>query len=134
MTFQETIESFRAREEEWVENVAPLIESGTLRDGLVAWKSVTIAIKSDGQCQSEAENEMWDWLWEQVQYDQSVFQAVSGVKMQDVGGLLVRLRGLRLIYPDGTINKFARDFLQAQILAKLTGKRPVGRPKKEKLS
>ena len=119
-SFKNILEEFKDKEEDWVENVAPLTEDAMLRSGLVAWKSVPIVLNREQQCPHEDEAEKWNWLWEQVQYDLQSFQAVAGVKMQDVGGLLTRLKGLRLIYPDGTINDFARKFLQAQILAKLS--------------
>lgn len=130
-SFGEILAYFKSREEENVENIAPLMEDSSLRSGLVAWKSVIIQFENDGsQCEAKSDVEMWNWLWGQVDFDQNIFGTVAGLRTQDIGGVFNRLKGLKLIYPDGTINGMARRYLQSQILQKLAGKRP-GRPKKE---
>jgi len=48
---------------------------------------------------------------------------VAGCKNQDAPGMLTRLRGLRLIYPDGSINNFAKQYLGAQIIFRIQGKK-----------
>lgn len=131
-SFGEILENFKRAEESCVENLSPLIEDVTLRNGLVAWKSVPIKYLQPSSCEIGDEAGRWNWLWTKIEYDQSTFGSVAGVKIQDIGPLIFRLKGLRLIYPDGTINSLARDFLQAQILAKLQGKKSPGRPKAEK--
>jgi len=126
----ELMSHFRKIESDNVENIAPLTEDKELRNSLVAWKSVSITWKDAGaQCDSTSEVEQWNWLWSQVSYDQHQFGVVAGLLTQDIGSVLERLKGLRVIYPDGSINSFARQFLQAQIMAKLKRKSP-GRPKK----
>jgi len=128
----EVLAYFKGREESDVENVAPLIEDSSLRSGLVAWKSVSVRFKDAGaECEASSDVDKWNWLWEQVEFDQTIFGVVAGLRTQDIGAVFNRLKGLRLIYPDGTINNMARQFLQSQIMAKLTGKRSPGRPKKE---
>lgn len=128
----EVLSHFKSREAEDVENIAPLIDDSSLRNGLVAWKSVSIRFKNPGvQCEVKGDAEMWNWLWEQVDFDQGLFGVVAGIRTQDIGGIINRLKGLKLIYPDGTINGMARQYLQSQILQKLAGKKPPGRPKNE---
>lgn len=129
-SFGEILSEFKTSESDSVENITPLLEDASLRNGLVAWRSVTIEYKPASDCSCKDETSRWNWLWTQVDYDQSTFAAVSGTRTSEVGQLLTRLIGLRLIYPDGTINNLARQYLQAIIMSKLTGKRP-GRPKKE---
>ena len=105
------------------ENIVPLVESGDLRNALVAWKSVTAKRKEEQSCPYPDETSQWNWLWQQITYDQSTFGTVAGLKTQDTGSILTRLIGLRLIYPDGTINELARLYLESIIVAKLP-KRP----------
>lgn len=131
-TLGEILDKFKRQEPENVENIAPLTEDTELRNGLVAWKSVGITYKHAGAvCTAQDDVGQWRWVWEQVEFDSAHFGIVAGIRTQDIGSVLERLKGLRLIYPDGSINGMARQFLQSQIMAKLRGKRPQGRPKNE---
>jgi len=123
-SFGEILQNFKDSED--AENLVPLIEDQSLRNGLVAWKSVSITYKNTGDCPCKDETSKWNWLWQQIEYDSNTYAAVSGVKAQDVSTLILRLIGLRLIYPDGTVNVLARKYLQAMIMDKI-GKRR-GRP------
>jgi len=121
-TFGEILRRFKDSEEP--ENIVPLIEDASLRNGLVAWKSVTISVKGGlKECPHDNETSQWNWLWQQVEYDPQTFGTVAGVKPADVGKLVTRLIGLRLIYPDGTVNELAKNYLQTIIMAKLPKKR-----------
>ena len=126
-SFGEILESFRDTEEP--EHIVPLIEDATLRNGLVAWKSVVITFLAQEACPFKDDTSRWNWLWSRVKYDPAGFGIVAGVKPQDAERLLQRLIGLRLIYPDGTCNKYASSYLQSIIMAKLTGGKK-GRPAK----
>lgn len=126
--FGEILQHFK--ENEPAENLVPLMEDQSLRNGMVAWKSVTIQYKPASECTHNDETSRWNWLWKQIEYDSNTFAAVSGVKSQDVGTLITRLIGLRLIYPDGTINRLGSKYLQAMIMEKINKKKP-GRPKKD---
>jgi len=119
----------RFKDSEDPENLVPLMEDQTLRNGLVAWKSVSIKYKPAEECSFQDETSRWNWLWTQIEYDSNTFAAVSGTKAQNVQTLITRLIGLRLIYPDGTVNMLARKYLQAMIMEKINKRRP-GRPKK----
>lgn len=129
MTFGEILAETKKNEDP--ENIVPLIEDERLRNAVVAWKSVTISFKSNQDCPLTGEVAQWNWLWSQIEYDQQTFGVVAGLKPQDVEPVLTRLIGLRLVYPDGTINTFAKQYLQAIIMSRLSGKRPPGRPKKD---
>ncbi len=129
-SFGEVLAEFKKMESDCVENVSPLLEESSLRNALVAWKSVAIQYKPASDCPHKEETQRWNWLWQQIEYDQSTFGTVSGAKPAEVVGLITRLIGLRLVYPDGTINTMARQYLQAIIMAKLGGPKRPGRPKK----
>lgn len=101
------------------ENIVPLMDDEMLRNGLVAWKSVSITYKKAESCSYNDKNSRWNWLWTMIEYDMTHFAIVAGVKPQDAVSLFRRLMGLRLIYPDGTINEFAKKYLQSLIMAKI---------------
>lgn len=130
-SFGEILQNFKENED--AENLVPLMEDQSLRNGLVAWKSVSIKYTNTEQCPYDEETSKWNWLWKQIEYDSNTFGTVSGVKAQNVSALITRLIGLRLIYPDGTVNVLARKYLQAMIMDKIS-KRGRGRPAGSKSS
>lgn len=117
-SFGEILAHFKKVED--AENIVPLIEDGELRNAVVAWKSVAIQYVTPLQeCRLQDESARWNWLWTQVSYDKVAFGIVAGLKAQDAGKVISRLVGLRLIYPDGTINNYSRQYLTSIILHRL---------------
>ena len=108
------------------ENIVPLIEDVQLRNALVAWKGVVIRYNKSTNTPPPDEPSKWNWLWEQIEFDKTTFGVVAGLKAQDVGGILTRMIGLRLIYPDGTVNTFARQYLRSMILKQLGKNQKAG--------
>ena len=121
-SFGEVLESFKRSEEP--ENLVPLIEDADLRNGVVAWKSVTLKNKPAEDCKYKDDASKWNGMWSRVEFEPTTFGVVAGVKPADTERLLKRLIGLRLIYPDGTIHTYASQYLQSIIMARLP------RPKK----
>lgn len=107
------------KETESPENIVPLIEDAELRNGVVAWKSVVVKYRDSEPCDLKSESEQWEWMWTKVDFDNNLFAVVAGVQPQNGQRLFLRLKGLRLIYPDGTIHHFASQFLQSIIMSKL---------------
>lgn len=120
-SFGEVLKDFKQSEEP--ENIMPLVDDASLRNGVVAWKSVVIKNKKASDCPYKDDTSRWNWMWSQVEYDAAYFGVVAGVKVQEGRNLLDRLIGLRLIYPDGTVNVYAKQYLQALIMAKIGGKK-----------
>ena len=131
MTFGEILARFKGMEKDSPESVAPLLDNVELRNGLVSWRSVSIRYRDASDCHHKDETSQWNWLWQQIEYDKSTFGTVAGIKPAQVDTLITRLMGLRLIYPDGTINTMAKQYLSAMIMAKITGPRR-GRPPTKK--
>lgn len=116
-SFGEVLQSFKDAEE--AENVVAILDNKDLQNGLIAWKSVQVMFLPSEDCTLKNPHDQWKWLWGHVNYDISSFGNVAGVSAKDVGGLISRLMGLRLIYPDGTIHGTASVYLQALIKAKV---------------
>ena len=117
MRFGEVLKYFK--DGETADTIVPLVESAELRSAIVAWKSVVISYKDAKDCEEQSESRQWEWMWSKVDFDIRSFGVVAGCRPQDVMNLFERLKGLRLIYPDGTINTFAKKYLQSVILSKL---------------
>ena len=116
-SFGEVLAEFKVNEE--AENIVAIIEDSELQNGMIAWKAVQIQYKTASDCQEKDPVARWNWLWNHIDYNAQQFGIVAGVKAQDVGKLVTRLIGLRLIYPDGTVNKLARQYLQSIIMSKI---------------
>ena len=120
-SFGEILEEFKSKES--AEMIIPLIDDNKLRNGLAAWQSAKIKHKEMQNCDCKDDLEKWEWLWSRINYSLDEFGVVAGVNPREVSQLFVRLKGLRLIYPDGTINKLAKLYLQGLIMAKLPSKK-----------
>jgi hypothetical protein len=126
-SFGEVLAKFKSSESP--ENIFPLVNDNTLCNALIAWKAVRITNKETQYCSEEdSELLMWEWLWNQVECDLDEFGMVAGCRGQDVGTLITRLRGLRLIYPDGSINNYAKQYL-GQLIIQRIKKKPTGTSK-----
>jgi len=127
MMLSELIAQFKKTES--AENIVPLVESEELRNGVVAWKSVVVRFEEESEELRDGASsaEQWEWMWSHVSFDMPAFSVVAGVQQQHASRLFGRLKGLRLIYPDGEINTFAAKYLQAIIMAKLP-KPPKAKP------
>jgi len=116
-SFGEILAEFKANEE--AENLVAILDNSELQNGMIAWKSVQIKYKPASDCQEKDTVARWNWMWSQIEYDSNGFGVVAGVKAQDVGKLLARLIGFRLVYPDGTVAKLASQLLQGIIFSKI---------------
>jgi hypothetical protein len=104
------------------ENIFPLLDDVALCNALIAWKSVRVVNKKSQDCGETDDLSKWEWMWQQVEVNVSEFGVVAGCRGQDAAALLTRLRGLRLIYPDGSINNFAKQYLGQLIVQRLKKK------------
>ena len=116
-SFAEVLNEFKKKETP--ENIIPLLEDGQLRNALVAWKSVHIQYSDCKECPETDEPSRWSWLWNRTEFDTTQFGVVAGCRAQDANLLFLRLKGLRLIYPDGTIHGHAKSFLSMMIMERL---------------
>lgn len=120
-SFGEVLATFKKNESP--ENIYPLTSDTHLCNALVAWKSVSIQYKEQADCAFLSEQEMWSWLWSRVEFDIALFGVVAGCKAQEASTLVHRLIGLRLIYPDATINNYAKQYLGQKIIASISGRK-----------
>lgn len=112
-SFGEVLSFFKKTEK--FESLSPLLHDVKLQDAVIAWQAIRVKIENPGECEYKDERDQWDWLWKHVKYDQKHFGIVAGLKDQEIYAVLTRLRGLKLIYPDGTINVLAKQYIQAEI-------------------
>jgi len=123
MDYGSTLAFFK--KESTPEKVVVLMDEPYLRAAVIAWKSVTISYSDDLEiCESRDGNAQWNWLWSKVSFDKTRYQIVAGLKSQEVDNVFERLKGLKLIYPDGTIDLFAQQYLNSIIMKTIGTKKP----------
>ena len=61
----------------------------------------------------------WEAEWRAIDIDLADLRTKAAVHDQDVGALFETAKGMRLIYPDGTVNQYARQYIRALIIKEL---------------
>jgi hypothetical protein len=119
-SFGEVLSYFKKSESP--ENIFPLLNDVALCNALIAWKSVTVEFTSSEECPYDDDKQRWEWMWGNVKFDVATYGVVAGCKAQDAAMMINRLKGLHLIFPDGTISNYAKTYLSQLILQKAQGK------------
>lgn len=82
---------------------------------LAAWSTMPMAWKKPARRIPEDSKLRWDWLWRGVKTDMGHLSLRAGVSLVALEGVLDRLQGCRLIYPDGTISAWAQGVLDGAV-------------------
>jgi hypothetical protein len=121
---------FKASETQRSEILHPIIKDSVLRNLITAWSLFPIEFGDpDGEAPKD-EKARWHWLWSKVSYDAEAFADVLRLDALKIGRLVNRAMAYRLIYPDGSANALALQFIRNEI-QKAVGKK-AGRPPKDK--
>jgi hypothetical protein len=105
---REVIGEFEALVEEW-KSIPFCPESLLLVDKrmlrlIAAWPSVQRRIEEPTRCRNNA----WSWL----KFNAKVWELLAGVHVLNWDSVFARLVALRLIGPDGSVPKAAREFIR----------------------
>jgi len=125
-----TLLEFKASEAQRAENLHPIVKDSVLRNLIAAWSLFPVEFGEPEGERPEDEKARWKWLWTNVEYDAEAFADVLRLDSLKIGRLVSRAVAFRLIYPDGTANALALQFVRNEI-QKALGKK-AGRPPKEK--
>ena len=107
------------KQNERPEVVLVVAENPELIKIIVAWTSLQITrAEKLTKLSSEAESEMWEWLWQNTKYRLGELKEKIGIPFSEVAleNKLEPLIGNRVIYPDGTVNSFVQRYLREQVL------------------
>ena len=121
-SYGEILKEFK--DSESPDGIFSLMHDSKLGDGFSAWKAAKITFKKITTDPPDEERNRWDWLWDQVDVDYRAFGVVAGSKSQMAQDLFERLKGLRLIYPDGTVNSMAKSYINQIIMKQISVKTP----------
>lgn len=115
-TFIEILQEFK--ENESVEDVLPVMDDLSLQKILIAWPKISISHISTKKTAPSTKNELWHWLWEQIEFEQDEITEITGIKY-DLPKMFKILIGNRIIYPDGSISLNASKILKNILRRKL---------------
>lgn len=112
MDRQDLIEHWRSLEVK--ETAALVVEDKTLQKVLAAWPMVGVA---DGgiPCFAPDDAGSWDGVWSGLKVSLESLASLAGLQQGPAAQAFIRAKGLRLIYPDGTIHAVAKVVLQKRI-------------------
>ena len=117
------LDVFKAQEMRRPEAVHPLIKDLELRNLVVAWSMASVSLGVPKGEIPEDDAAKWAWLWTGSKYDRDGLANAMGIPVpRNVGKIVDRARSFRLIYPDGTANEIALQFIRSQIQKELKGK------------
>ena len=86
-----------------------IVDPGLLRFAAV-WARVPI-VRLGEPCAVD-----WDALWDCVHVDTAALAMLAGVPEPEGRGALVRLKTLRLVYPDGSVPELVRKILGKSVM------------------
>jgi len=97
---------------------------------IIAWTNVYIRrVERLKELKGESENEIWEWLWENVEFSKDSLLKKVGTSFSEtsLGIKMKPLIGNRILYPDGTVNSFVQRYLREQVvkLFERKPKRPI---------
>lgn len=124
---QRYLDIFRGLEDK---SVLYLLSDRPLCTGLIVWPKVYIEFMDESTWPDPPNdlNALWSWCWQRVRFKSSEFFELAGIDGDS--GLLLRLKGLHLIYPDGTAHKEMFNCVMAEVAATV-GKLTKGLPEKK---
>jgi len=89
--------------------------------GLVAWKNIKTELDFS---EPKEINDETDFIWQFSRFDLKHFCVILQIDPMEAKNLINRLKGLHLIFPDGTVNSSAYNVMLTYVskdLAKRTG-------------
>lgn len=117
-SYQAILQSFK--DEETPESILLVAGSGELTRIAVAWTSAeTKRTKRLSPRRGETSSELWDWLWRNTEFSREVFLAripCAGPKTAKNFDTLV---ANRVLYPDGTVNRFLQQYLRGRVIRQM---------------
>ncbi len=108
MNFDELLRQYKAQERP--EDAMMVILDGSLLRFAAVWPRVPLVRLG------EPYGESWEALWDCVHVDVAALAMLAGVPEQEGNGALMRLKMLRLIYPDGKLPEMVRKAIGKRVV------------------
>ena len=111
MTSVELLENFifNMSDEDSMEKLI-FLQDTVLCQGIIAWKNMNVNFADREIDFTELSEDSWNKLWGYSQFDSDDFAVMIGKKYGEAEDILRRLAFLKLIYPNGEVDKFALSY------------------------
>lgn len=111
--YQSELASFKAKE---TPDSVLLLDAGLWRF-LIAWKNLSLSRKRRLSIPvGRDEKSMWQWLWENASFSVDELALLAGACVKETEEKLKMLSGVRMVYPDGTLNSYVEKLLKARVV------------------
>lgn len=125
-TITEALARFIALEDATKERVYVVCENRRALKVLAAWSSTVVHLRNAPRKLPEDDNAAWEKLWQAATVSYDNLATMTALSEEAVKEEIDRLRLLRLVYPDGTINKWAKDAVTRKLFEAI-GVKPIPR-------
>lgn len=114
--FIEVLNYFKSKEQ--IESLLAILHDKKLQDVMIAWQNIKVSYNKELKDASHLdEHDKWELLWSNCSWDKQSLSALSGLNENDALRYILRLKGLKLIYPDGTISNTAAQYMRTEVKA-----------------
>ncbi len=113
MSFDELLEQYKAAPRR--ESAALLLTDPILLKYCVIWKQVTVERVSDEPAEAS-----WGALWACVRLDLEQIALLADDELVKARKTVERLKGLRLVYPDGSVQELVNKVIAKKVMDALT--------------
>jgi len=120
------LERFKAAEDQTKERVYVVCENRRALKVLAAWSPAVVRIAGKVPTSGD-DNTVWERLWQAATVSYDDLATMTTLSAEVAKEEVARLRMLRLVYPDGTVHKWAMDAVRRKLFEALGVK-----PKKAK--
>ena len=108
--------------------VVTVIDDTQAKKILAAWTRYNAKwVKPRGRRPSNPDD-LWYWLWEGVDFEPTTLASMANVSPHVVASKFEVLVHARLVFPDGTISKQARQLLEVFISENMPKPKPPSKP------
>lgn len=129
-SYGEVLATFKRTEDS--ATVYLVMQDTKLAEALSVWPNVPITYLSSQDCVEDVPTKQWAWLWKHCKVDLVTFSLILGVSPEQAKAMAARLIGLRLVYPDGQVQSYCRQFLSTLVMERIDKARKLSnRAKKE---
>jgi hypothetical protein len=118
----EILTAIKFKDKDRGESIHPLIRDPVLRNLVVLWPLLTVEFNPTKADAPADENSQWLWLWEQVEYDKPKLADSLRLERMKLTRLIDRAASFHLIYPDGSSNLLATQYIRGEIAKSLVKK------------
>lgn len=115
------------------EQITPMLNNKEVQNLISIWSKVKIGTLKDLpkiEVDLSTESGKWEWLWNHIEVDFGDLTNKLGIERKDTKSTFNIAKGAQLIYPDGSVHKFARQMLRVQIMKLLP--KEIRKKKQEK--